>query len=131
MRILDDKTLAVPDRRGNNRLDGFRNILRDPRVALLFLIPGVGETLRINGRATISVDPELMQSFTVIGKLPRCVLLVHIESIYFHCSKAIVRSKLWDEATKVDRKSLPSLGTLIAETSQGKLDRESIDRGAG
>ncbi len=129
VRILDDKTLAVPDRPGNNRLDGFRNILRDPRVALLFLIPGVGETLRINGRATISVDPELMQSFTVNGKLPRCVLLVHIESIYFHCSKAIVRSKLWDEATKVDRKSLPSLGTLIAETSQGKLDRESIDRG--
>ena len=129
VRILDDKTLAVPDRPGNNRLDGFRNILRDPRVALLFLIPGVGETLRINGRATISVVPELMQSFTVNGKLPRCVLLVHIESIYFHCSKAIVRSKLWDEATKVDRKSLPSLGTLIAETSQGKLDRELIDRG--
>jgi uncharacterized protein len=98
-------------------------------VALLFLIPGVGETLRVNGRAEISVEPELMARFTVNGKLPRCVMIVHIDSIYFHCSKAIVRSKLWDEATKVDRKSLPSLGTLVAETSQGKLDRESIDRG--
>jgi len=129
VRILDDKTLAIPDRPGNNRIDGFRNILRDPRIALLFLIPGVGETLRVNGRAAISVDPELMQSFAVNGKLPRSVLLVHIESIYFHCSKAIVRSKLWDEATKVDRKSLPSLGTLIAEVSEGKLGGESFDHG--
>ena len=101
--ILDEKTLAIPDRPGNNRIDGFRNIVRDPRIALLFLIPGVGETLRVNGRASISVDPELMQSFAINGKLPRCVLVVHVESIYFHCSKAIVRSKLWDESTKIDR----------------------------
>ena len=130
VRILDDKTLAIPDRPGNNRLDGFRNILRDPRIALLFLIPGVGETLRVNGRASISIDPELMQSFAVNGKLPRCVLIVHIESIYFHCSKAIVRSKLWDEKTKIDRKSLPSTGTIVAELSQGKLGGEKYDREA-
>ena len=130
VRILDDKTLAIPDRPGNNRIDGFRNIMRDPRIALLFLIPGVGETLRVNGRASISVDPELMQSFAVNSKLPRCVLIVHIESIYFHCSKAIVRSKLWDEATKIDRKSLPSTGTIIAELSQGKLGGEAYDREA-
>jgi PPOX class probable FMN-dependent enzyme len=86
--ILDDKTLAIPDRPGNNRIDGFRNIVRDPRIALLFLIPGVGETLRVNGRASISIDPDLMQSFAVNGKLPRCVLVVHIESIFFHCSSA-------------------------------------------
>src|SRR5664280_434469 len=92
VRILDDKTLAIPDRPGDNRLDGFRNILRDPRIALLFLIPGVGETLRVNGRASISIDPDLMQSFAVNGKLPRSVLIVHIETIFFHCSKAIVRS---------------------------------------
>ncbi|HMF25672.1 MAG TPA: pyridoxamine 5'-phosphate oxidase family protein [Pseudolabrys sp.] len=128
--ILDDKTLAIPDRPGNNRIDGFRNIMRDPRIALLFLIPGVGETLRVNGRASISVDPQLMQSFAVSGKLPRCVLIVHIESIYFHCSKAIVRSKLWDEATKIDRKSLPSTGTIIAELSQGRLGGEKYDREA-
>ena len=130
VRILDDKTLAIPDRPGNNRIDGFRNIVRDPRIALLFLIPGVGETLRINGRASISVDPELMQSFAINGKLPRCVLIVHVESAYFHCSKAIVRSKLWDEATKIDRKSLPSTGAIIAELSQGKLGGESYDREA-
>lgn len=128
VRILDDKTLAIPDRPGNNRIDGFRNIMRDPRIALLFLIPGVGETLRVNGRAAISIDPELMQSFAVNGKLPRCVLIVHIESIYFHCSKAIVRSKLWDAETKIDRKSLPSTGTIVAELSQGKLGGEAYDR---
>jgi PPOX class probable FMN-dependent enzyme len=130
VRILDAKTLAIPDRPGNNRIDGFRNIIRDPRIALLFLIPGVGETLRVNGRASISVDPELMQGFAVNGKLPRCVLIVHIESIYFHCSKAIVRSKLWDEATKIDRKSLPSTGTIIAELSKGRLGGEAYDREA-
>jgi PPOX class probable FMN-dependent enzyme len=130
VRVLDNKTLAIPDRPGNNRLDGLRNILRDPLVALLFLIPGVGETLRVNGRASISIEPVLMQSFAVNGKLPRCVLIVHIESIYFHCSKAIVRSKLWDPATQIDRKSLPSTGTIIAELSQGKFGGETYDREA-
>jgi len=128
VRILDDKTLAIPDRPGNNRIDGFRNIVRDPRIALLFLIPGIGETLRVNGRASITTDPELMQSFAVNGKLPRCVILVHVESVYFHCSKAIVRSKLWDAETKIDRKSLPSTGTIIAELSQGRLGGEEYDR---
>jgi uncharacterized protein len=130
VRILDDKTLAIPDRPGNNRIDGFRNILRDPRIALLFLIPGVGETLRVNGRASISIDPDLMQSFAVNGKLPRSVLIVHIETAFFHCSKAIVRSKLWEEKTKIDRKSLPSTGTIIAELSHGKLGGEQYDREA-
>jgi hypothetical protein len=130
VRILDDKTLAIPDRPGNNRIDGYRNILRDPRIALLFLIPGVGETLRVNGRASISIDPELTQSFAVNGKLPRSVLIVHIETIFFHCSKAIVRSKLWDEKSKIDRDSLPSTGTIIAEVSQGKLGGETYDRDA-
>ena len=87
--ILDERTLAIPDRPGNNRIDGFRNIIRDPRIALLFLIPGVGETLRVNGRASISVDPELMQNFAVNGKQPRCVLIVHIDSIFFHCSSSV------------------------------------------
>jgi PPOX class probable FMN-dependent enzyme len=128
--ILDDKTLAIPDRPGNNRIDGFRNILRDPRIALLFLIPGVGETLRVNGRASISIDPDLMASFAINGKLPRCVLVVHIETIFFHCAKAIVRSRLWDETTKIDRKSLPSTGTIIAELSQGRFGGETYDRDA-
>ena len=130
VRILDDKTLTIPDRPGNNRIDGYRNILRDPRIALLFLIPGIGETLRVNGRASISIDPDLMQSFAVNGKLPRSVLIVRIETIFFHCSKAIVRSKLWDPATQIERKSLPSTGSIIAEVSQGKMGGEAYDKEA-
>jgi PPOX class probable FMN-dependent enzyme len=130
VRVLDDRTLAIPDRPGNNRLDGFRNIVRNPRVGLLFLIPGVGETLRVNGRAEISIDPQLMQSAAVNGKLPRCVLVVHIESVYFHCSKAIMRSKLWDETSKIARTSLPSTGTILAELSAGKAGGEVYDREA-
>ena len=130
VRILDERTLAIPDRPGNNRIDGFTNIMRDPRISLLFLIPGCGETLRVNGRAALTTDPELMQSFAVNGKLPRCVLIVEIERVYFHCSKAIVRSRLWDEAAKIDRKSLPSTGAIIAELSAGKLGGETYDREA-
>jgi len=130
IRILDKRTLAIPDRPGNNRIDGMRNLVRDPRIALLFLIPGVGETLRVNGRAAISVDPDLLQSFAIGGKLPRAVMVVTVERIYFHCSKAIVRSKLWSESTKVERASLPSTGTIIAELSNGKFGGESYDREA-
>jgi uncharacterized protein len=126
--ILDDRTLAIPDRPGNNRLDGYRNILRDPRVALLFLIPGIGETLRVNGRGAISVDPELMQGFAINGKLPRSVLIVHIESVFFHCAKAVVRAKLWDDASRIDRKSLPSTGALLAELTANELGGEPYDR---
>jgi PPOX class probable FMN-dependent enzyme len=130
VRILDDKTLAIPDRPGNNRIDGFRNILRDPRIAVLFLIPGIGETLRVNGSASISIDPELMQGFAVNGKLPRSVLVIHIETVFFHCSKAIVRSKLWDPATQIERSSLPSTGTIVAEVSQNKFGGEDYDKAA-
>lgn len=126
--VVDDKTLAIPDRPGNNRIDGFRNIIRNPHIALLFLIPGVGETLRVNGRASISIEPSLLQSFAVDGKLPRSVLIVNVDTVFFHCSRAIVRSKLWDEASKVDRGSLPSTGSMIAEVSAGKLGGEAYDR---
>jgi uncharacterized protein len=128
--VLNEKLLAIPDRPGNNRIDGFRNIVRDPRIALLFLIPGVGETMRVNGRATISIDPELLQRFPVNGKLPRSVMLVEVETAFVHCSKAIVRSKLWDEATKIDRGSVPSLGAMITELSRGEMDGEAFDRAA-
>jgi len=130
VQVLDEKTVAIPDRPGNNRVDGFRNIVRDPRVALLFLIPGVGEMLRVNGHANISVAPDLLQRFAINGKFPRSVMLVKVDTAFFHCSKAIVRSKLWDEATKIDRKSLPSTGTIIAELSYGALGGESYDREA-
>ena len=130
IRVIDDTTLASPDRPGNNRLDGMRNVLRDPRISVLFLIPGVGETLRVVGRASISVDPDLMAGFAVNGKLPRSVMIVTIERVFFHCSKAIVRSKLWDEATKIARTQLPSTGTIIAEVSAGTLGGADYDRAA-
>jgi hypothetical protein len=128
VRVADKNTVMIPDRRGNNRIDTMRNIVRDPRVALLFLIPGVGETLRINGRAVISIDPDLLQSFAVDNKLPRSVLVVTVERVYFQCSKAIVRSQLWDASRHVPRGALPSTGTIIAALSNGKVDGDAYDR---
>ncbi len=127
VRVRDDKTVMIPDRRGNNRIDSLRNIIEDPRVALLFLIPGIGETLRINGRAEISVDPDLLESFAMNGKQPRSVLIVTVERIYFQCSKAIVRSKLWDPATQIPRSALPSIGTMVHAMSKGAIDGAAYD----
>jgi uncharacterized protein len=128
VRVADDKTLMVPDRRGNNRIDSLRNIVRDPRVSLLFLIPGVGETLRVIGRASISTDPTLLDSFIFAGKMPRSVLVVKVESVYFQCSKAIIRSKLWDPSRVIDRSALPSNGTVLAEITKGREGGEEYDR---
>src|SRR5947208_3824756 len=130
VRVHDEKTLLIPDRRGNNRIDTLRNILHDPRVALLFLIPGCGETIRVNGRAAISTDPALCASFAVNEKAPRAVLVVSVDRIFYQCSKAIVRSKLWDPSRHVDRKSLPSNGTILAELTEGRLGGEAHDREA-
>jgi uncharacterized protein len=128
VRVADPRTVMIPDRRGNNRIDSLRNIVRDPRVALLFLIPGIGETLRINGRAAISTDPELLASFAVDGKAPCTVIIVTVERCYFQCARAIMRSKLWDPAKQIARTALPSTGTILAELSKGKVGGESYDR---
>ena len=130
VRVLDEKTLLVPDRRGNNRVDSLRNLIGDPRIALLFLIPGCSETIRVNGRAAISVDPALCESFVFAGKTPRSVIVVTVERVYFQCAKAIVRSKLWDPATQVDRKSLPTTGTILASITKGALGGPEHDRTA-
>jgi uncharacterized protein len=128
VRVRDEKTLLIPDRRGNNRIDSLRNLIDDPRISLLFLIPGCGETIRVNGRAAISTDPELCKSFTFNGKVPRTVLVVTVDRCYFQCPKAIVRSKLWDPATQVDRKSLPTSGTILAGISNGAIGGPEHDR---
>jgi PPOX class probable FMN-dependent enzyme len=130
VRVVDEKTLLIPDRRGNNRIDSLRNLVRDPRVSLLFLIPGVGETMRINGCAKISTDPKLTETFGINGKVPKCVLVVTVETAYFQCTKAIIRSKLWDPASKVDRKTLPTPGSIIAELTDGKMGGPEHDRAA-
>lgn len=128
VRIHDDKTLMMPDRRGNNRCDLLRNIVRDPRVALLFLIPGSGSTLRINGRAHISAEPDLLQSFRMDGKAPRTVIVMTVEEVYFQCARAIVRSDLWNPDKRVDPKTLPTPGQILAEMSNNKVGGEKYDR---
>jgi uncharacterized protein len=126
--VEDEKTLLIPDRPGNNRFDSLRNILEDPRIALFFLVPGIGETLRVNGRAAISVDPDLLARFAVNGKLPRSVIVVSVETIFFQCSKAVVRADLWNPEKRLDRKALPSTGTMLAEVSKGRVDAEAYDK---
>lgn len=125
--IRDDKTLILPDRRGNNRIDSLRNIVRDGRVALLFLIPGCNTTLRVNGRAVISVDPGLLESLAMDGKLPRSAAVVTIDEIYFQCARALMRARLWDSGSRPDSDGLPSPGELMREIKQD-FDSLSYDR---
>jgi PPOX class probable FMN-dependent enzyme len=128
VRVHDKKTLMVPDRRGNNRIDSLRNIVRDPRIALLFLIPGSGSTLRVNGRAQISVDPDLLASFSVDGKAPRTVIIMTVDEIYFQCARAIVRSDLWNPDKRIDPKTLPTPGQILAAMSDNRVGGEDYDR---
>ncbi|QRM29607.1 pyridoxamine 5'-phosphate oxidase family protein [Microvirga sp. VF16] len=128
VRVQEEKTLLLPDRRGNNRLDSLRNIVGDPSVALLFLIPGIGETLRVNGRAVISVDPSLLESFAIDGKAPKSVIAVTVEAVYFQCARAILRSELWNPRKHVARGSLPSAGQILAALSNNEVGGEAYDK---
>src|ERR1700751_3037928 len=128
VRIHDETTLMMPDRRGNNRVDSLRNIVRDPRIALLFLIPGSGTTLRINGEAHLSADPALLASFKREGKAPRTVGVMTGQEIYFQCARAIVRSDLWNPDKRVDPKTLPTPGQILAEMSENRVGGEAYDR---
>jgi PPOX class probable FMN-dependent enzyme len=128
VRVHDDRTLMLPDRRGNNRVDSLRNIVRDPRVGLLFLIPGSGTTLRVNGRAHVSVDPDLLASFKMDGKAPRTVVVMTVDEIYFQCARAIVRSHLWDPASRIDPAVLPTPGQILAEMSENRAGGVDYDK---
>jgi PPOX class probable FMN-dependent enzyme len=123
----DARTLLIPDRPGNNRLDGMRNLLADPRIALLFLIPGVGETLRVMGRAEIRADRALRDRFTMAGGAPATVLRVRVERVYYHCQKAIARSRLWDPAAQAPRGSVPSMGRMLAAAAPGPVDADAAE----
>ena len=125
--VADSKTLLLPDRRGNNRADTLKNIVADPRVALLFLIPGVGETLRVNGTARISIDPDLCRRFAMDGKPARSVLVVAVERVFFQCARAIVRADLWNPAKHVARTALPSTGTILEALARGAIDAKTYD----
>jgi uncharacterized protein len=126
--VEDERTLLLPERRGNNRVDSLRNLVHDPRVALLFLIPGVGETLRVNGRARITTDPALLDRFRVHGKPPRCVLAVTVERVYFQCARAVQRSGLWNPPAADVRSRVPSPGRILDALTGGEVEAERYDR---
>jgi PPOX class probable FMN-dependent enzyme len=128
VRIHDDRTLMLPDRRGNNRIDSLRNIVRDPRVALMFLIPGSGTTMRVNGRAHLTDDAELLATFAIEGKPPRSVIVIEIDAVYFQCARAVIRADLWNPAKHVDAASLPTPGMILAELSANKIGGDSYDK---
>lgn len=130
--VSDDKTLLIPDRPGNNRIDTLRNVIEDPRVSLLFVVPGINECVRVNGRAEISVDPNLLTPFSIEEKVPRSVLIVTVDAVYFQCARALTRAKLWDVAGHQDPTSLPTAGQILAGIEAGfdgtAYDTELPDR---
>lgn len=119
VRVVDRNTVLIPDRRGNNRIDTLRNLVHDPRISLLFLIPGIGLTLRINGRAEIRTDRALRESFEMQGKTPATVIAVTAECVYTQCPKALVRSKLWDASMHLSKSDLPSSGEMLQAIEAG------------
>ena len=128
VRVQDEHTLLLPERRGNNRIDSLRNLLEDPRIAMLFLIPGLGETLRVNGTARISVAPDLLQQLAMQGKQPQCVIVIHVERVYFQCARAIQRSGLWNTVPNRRDLNVPTAGMILAGLTQAGIDGEKYDR---
>ena len=127
VRIRDDATLLLPDWRGNNRIDSLLNIVRDPRVALMFLIPGSNTAMRVNGRAVISVEPALLESFEMDGRHPRSVVVITIGEVYFQCARALMRAELWNPERFVDPSTLPTPGMLL-KAAKAEFDQETYDR---
>jgi PPOX class probable FMN-dependent enzyme len=131
--ILDDRTLAIPDRPGNNRLDTLSNILANPSVGLLFMIPGFDDTLRVNGRARLTTDPEVLGAMSVNGRLPKLAIVVEIGEVFLHCAKAFRRSRLWDPEARQDRTEMPSLLKMVLDQTTGAPDdpgeMQKIDQG--
>ena len=127
VRVLDEKHVAMPDRRGNNRIDSLRNIVADPRLALLFLLPGSGTTVRINGTARLTTDDDLCKSFEMEGKLPRCVIIIQVEAVYFQCARAVIRAGLWDSARHIATGKLPTAGEILESMTSGEIDGNTYD----
>jgi uncharacterized protein len=128
VRIENENTLLLPDRAGNNRVDSLANIIQNPQISLMFMIPGVSNIIRVNGEAWISVDPDQLASFAVKGKEPRSVIVIAIREIYFQCARAIVRSKLWDMESQINPETLPSPGEILAAMSGGREGGRSYDK---
>jgi len=126
--VIDDKTIAIPDRPGNNRLDSLSNILANPSVGLLFLIPGYDDTLRVNGKARLTRDPALLAAMTVDNRQPKLAIVVEVDEAFLHCAKAFRRSKLWDPAARQDRKEMPSLARMILDQTVGAPPKEEMEK---
>ncbi len=127
VKVVDDTSIIIPDRPGNNRLDTLTNILENPNVGLIFLVPGVKETLRINGKAEIRDDEDLMAMCEVNGRPPRIVIQVHIETAFMHCAKALMRSKLWDPSVQIERSQLPSMSEWMVAQNTAEITPESTE----
>ena len=127
VQIIDPKTLVLPERKGNNRIDSLRNILHDPRVSLIFLVPGVDETLRVNGTARITADPDLMQRLAIRGQPPTCALWIHVEQVFFQCGKSMMRSGLW-RSPPDNAPQPPSAGAITSALSGGEVDAAQYER---
>lgn len=127
VRVIDPKTLLIPDRPGNNRIDTLRNIVQDPRVALLFLLPGIGITMRVNGRAGLTTDETLCATMDMNGKKPKLVIRVTADQVYFQCPKSIIRGKIWDPNNHIDPETLPSVGTMV-QALEDAFDGDAFDR---
>jgi uncharacterized protein len=125
VQVLDDETLLIPDRLGNNRVDTIGNLLERPGVGLIFFIPGINETLRVNGGARVTTDPALLEPLAVNGKVPRSGILVTAEEIYFHCGKALIRSDLWNPEKRLRQSEFPTLGRILADQIGGISVEES------
>lgn len=128
VRVVDDTTLLIPDRAGNNKLDTLRNILDDSAVGMIFLIPGFNETLRVNGHARVTMDPDLLAPLAVDGKAPKSGIVVGVEEVYLHCGKALLRARLWDPEARTDRTAMPTMGRMVADQIAG-LDADEIETG--
>jgi PPOX class probable FMN-dependent enzyme len=126
--VVDDKTLILPDRPGNNRIDSLSNIVHNPHVGLLFFIPGVTETLRLNGRARLVTSPDLLDRHAVDGRAPGLVIVVTVDQVFLQCSKALIRSRLWRDDAKVDRKALPTLGQMIADVVDARASTDTVKK---
>jgi PPOX class probable FMN-dependent enzyme len=129
-KVIDEKTIALCDRPGNNRLDTLKNLLENPQIALIFLLPGINETVRVSGTARLSVDPQLLESMSVQGKAPKCAIVVDVRQAYLHCAKALIRSKLWSGEYGVPRDTFPSIGRMVGDqiglSEEEKVQREAI-----
>tara|TARA_B100000686_G_C16583279_1_gene859312 strand:- start:332 stop:934 length:603 start_codon:yes stop_codon:yes gene_type:complete len=124
VQVVNDTTLLIPDRAGNNKLDTLRNIIDHPAIGMIFFIPGFNETLRVNGTAEITMDLKILERLAVNGKVPKSGVLVDIEEVYLHCGKALIRSKLWDSASRVERNAMPTMGQMVADQVAGVDSKE-------